>query len=90
MGNTHLDLRDYTNLHATIHCGTNQHKNVMRNLLITMILTQYHVSKGLNTFGEPGVSAVRKELKQLHDRMVINPKNADKMTTNKKRRYSKM
>ena len=85
MGNTHLDLRDYARIHTTIHCGKNQHNNVMRNLLITMILTQYHVSKGLKVFGEPRVSAVLKELKQLHDRMVMDPKNADKMTTSKKK-----
>ena len=45
MGNTHLYLREYTRLHVTIHCGPNQHDNVMRNPLITTILTQYHVSK---------------------------------------------
>ena len=39
MGNTHLDLRDYKWIHATIHCGPNQHDNVMRNLLRTTILT---------------------------------------------------
>ena len=83
MGKTYLDLRDYTHLHATIHCGPNQHENVLRNPLITMILTQYHVSKGLKVFGEPGVSSVLKKLKQLHDRMVMDPKNADKMTMNK-------
>ena len=40
MGNTYLGLRDYMRLHRTIHCGPNQHDNVMHNLLITMILTQ--------------------------------------------------
>ena len=84
MGNTHLDLGEYSHLHVNIHCGPNQHDNVMRNPLITMILTQYHVSKGIEFFGEPGVSAVPKELKQLHDRMVMDPKNADEMTTSKK------
>ena len=39
MGNTHLDLRDYKWIHATIHCGPNQHDNVMHNLLRTTILT---------------------------------------------------
>ena len=74
MGNTHLDLREYAWIHATIHCGPNQHDNVMRNPLITTIITQYHVSKGLKVFGEPGVTAVLKELKQLHYRMVMEPK----------------
>ena len=58
MGNTHLDLRDYALLHATIHCRTNPQENVMRNLLVTAILTQCHVSKRLKVFGDPGVAAV--------------------------------
>ena len=60
MGNTHIDLREYAWIHATIHCGPSQHCNVMYNPLITTILTQYHVSKGINYFGEPGVAAVLK------------------------------
>ena len=63
MGNTHLDLRYYTRLHAKIHCGPNQHHNVMRNPLVTTILTQYHVSKGLKVFGGPDVSVVLKDIK---------------------------
>ena len=74
MGNAHLDLRDYARIHTTIHCGTNQHDNVMRNLLLTTIITQYHVSKGLKVFGEPRVAAVLKELNQLHGRMVMDLK----------------
>ena len=81
MGNNHLDLRYYASLQATIHCGPNQHNNVMHNLLITTILTQYHVSKGLKVFGEPRVAAVLKGIKQLHNRMLMDPKNADEMTT---------
>ena len=84
MGNTHLDLRYYMRIHVTIQCGPNEHDNVMRNPLITTILAQYHVSKGLKVFGEIGVAAVLKKLKQLHERMVMDSKNADKITTNKK------
>ena len=72
MGNTHLNLRDYTLLHATIRCSPSQHDKVIRNPLITTVLTQYHVSKGLEVIGEPGVSAVLKKLNQLHDRIVMN------------------
>ena len=39
------------------------------------------MSKGLKVFGEPGVAAVLKELKQLHERMVMYPKNADGIRT---------
>ena len=88
MGNTHIDLRAYTCLYATIHSGPNQHDNVMRNPLITTILTQYHVSKGLKVFGDPRFAAVLKELKQPHDRMVMDPKNSDEITTSKKRQHS--
>ena len=63
MGNTHLNIRDYTQIHATIHCGPNQQTNMMRNPLITTILTEYHMYKGLKFIGETGVAAVRKELK---------------------------
>ena len=88
MGNTHLDLRDYARLHVTIHCGPNQHDNVIRNPLITTILTQYHVSKELHVFGDSGVDTVMKELKQLHARMLMGQKKADKMTMSKKRQLS--
>ena len=66
MGNTHLDLRNYAWIHATIFCEPHQNYSVMRNPQIRTILTQYHVSKRLKVSGEPRVSAVLKELKQLH------------------------
>ena len=53
MGNTHLDLRYYALLHATIHCGPNRQDNLMRNPLVTTILTQYHIFKGLKFLVSP-------------------------------------
>ena len=85
IGNTHLDLRGYACLHATLYCEPNQQDNVMRNPLVTTIITQYHVFKVLKLFGEPGVAAILKELKQLHGRMFVDLKNADKMTTCQKK-----
>ena len=38
MGNTHIDLRDYAQIHATIHCRPNQHNNMMCNPIITQYL----------------------------------------------------
>ena len=73
MGNNHLDLRDYARLQVTIHCGPNQQDKVMSNPLIITILTQYHVSKEVKVFGDPGVAAILKILKQLHDIMVMDP-----------------
>ena len=80
MGNTHLDLRDYARLHTIIHCSPNHQDNVMRNLLITTILTQCHVYKGITVFGDPDVLAILKYLKQIYDRMVMYSKNADEIT----------
>ena len=57
----------------------------MRNPLITTILTQYHIYKRLNVFGKPGGSAILKDLKQLHVRMVMYPKNANGMTMSEKK-----
>lgn len=41
------------------------------------MLTQYSLKKGLREFGEQGVEAVLKELKQLHVRKVIAPVKGD-------------
>ena len=78
MGNTHLNPRDYACMYSKIHCRPNRQDNMMRNPLVKTILTQYHVSKVLKVFGEPGVAAVLKELKKLHDRMVMDPKTPTK------------
>ena len=50
--------RDYSHLFAT----TNHY-----------IMSQYSLKKGIQMFGEKGVDAVMSELKQLHDRRVIEP-----------------
>ena len=51
----------------------------MRNPLINTILTQYHVYKGLKVSDDLSVASFLKELKQLHDRMFMDPKNTDEM-----------
>ena len=38
------------------------------------------MSKVIKAFGEPGVASVLKYLKQLHDRVFMDPKNSDEMT----------
>ena len=58
--------------------------NFMTNDIVTTILTQYHVSKGLKIYGQDGIDAVLKEMKQIHDRMVIDPKNPEEMTREEK------
>ena len=62
--------RDYGHLHTTLEHTA---------------LTQYSVKKGLQIFGEAGVDAVLKELKQLHDREVIEPVDATKLTMEDKK-----
>ena len=58
--------------------------NFMNNNIVTTTLTQYHVSKGLKIYGQDGIDAVLKEMKQIHDRMVIDPKNPEEMTREEK------
>jgi hypothetical protein len=43
-------------------------------------MTQHSMKKGIKVFGPPGVDAVLKELKQLHDHTVIAPKDAAKLS----------
>jgi hypothetical protein len=48
-------------------------------------MTQYSVKKGLKEFGEAGAEAVVAEMRQLHDRKVIEPVKAGMLTTKEKR-----
>jgi hypothetical protein len=43
------------------------------NMEASKVTPQYHISRGLKIFGQPGVDAVMKELKQLNDLDVISP-----------------
>lgn len=47
-------------------------------------LTQYNVKKGLKIFGEAGAEAVVSEMKQLHERVGIQPKMANMLTREEK------
>ena len=85
MNSNNLLLKDYANVYAAIHhSGISDKDNYLKNEIVSTILTQYHVSKGLKIYEERGVGAVLKELRQLHDRMVIQPKFADNMTEKQK------
>ena len=50
----------------------------------SILLSQLHVSKGLKKWGRRGESAVLKELKQIHDRKVLDPKYANELTDEQK------
>jgi hypothetical protein len=49
-----------------------------------MMMTQLSLRKGLKVFGESGALAVTKELQQLHDRRVMNPKAANMLSQSEK------
>jgi hypothetical protein len=51
-----------------------------------MVMTQYSVKKGLKIFGEAGAEAIVKEMKQLHDRSVIQPRLASMLTRDEKKK----
>ena len=80
MSSNNLSLKDYAHIYAQIHYNlqTPDKHNFMTSDVVTTVLTQYHVSKGIKVFGQEGIDAVLKELKQLHDRMVLEPKRAEK------------
>ena len=62
-------------MYATIHCthGVQDKYKFMTSKVVTTALTQYHVSKGITLYGQEGIAAGLKELKQLHDMLVIYP-----------------
>jgi hypothetical protein len=62
--------RDYSHLHATL-----EHT----------VMTQYSMKKGIKLFGSDGVDAVLQELKQLHDRDVIQPVHAKALSSEDRR-----
>ena len=49
------------------------------------VLTQYTLKKGLQVFGPPGVEAVYKELQQLHERKVGEPRDASTLSPAQKK-----
>ena len=51
-------VRDYSHLHVTLD---------------HVVMTQYSLKKGIQQFGDAGIKAVLDELKQLHDRKVLDP-----------------
>ena len=62
--------RDYSHLHATLE---------------GIAMTQHSMKRGIKLFGDAGVDAVLKELKQLHDRKVLEPKDAKQMSEEDKK-----
>ena len=72
MVDKNLSLTYFAYIYAKIHCTEvcdNQH--IMKIEMVSTILTQYHVSKCLNIFWQKKTDTVLKNLRQLHDIMVI-------------------
>ena len=61
--------QDYSHLHATLE---------------SIDMMQHNMKKGIKLFGKARVDAVFKELKQLHDRKVLEPKDTTTMIYNDK------
>ena len=51
------------------------------------VLTQYTLKKGLQAFGPPGVEAVYKELQQLHERKVGEPRDTSTLSPMQKKMH---
>ena len=62
--------RDYSHLH-TVFTST--------------ILSQHSMKKGIKLYGDAGVEAVLKELQQLHDRKVLEPKEAKSLSSSERK-----
>ena len=63
--------RDYKHAHVTIE---------------NIVMTQHSIKKGLKLYGEAGAEAVVSEMQQLHDRDVIEPKSANMLTNEEKKK----
>ena len=63
--------RDYRHAHVTIE---------------NIVMTQHSIKKGLKLYGEAGAEAVVSEMQQLHDRDVIEPKSANMLTNEEKKK----
>jgi hypothetical protein len=57
----------------------------IHTILGETVMTQHSLKKGIKAFGNAGIEAVLKELQQLHDRKVLEPKNAATLTQDEKR-----
>ena len=63
--------RDYRHAHATVE---------------NIVMTQHSIKKGLKLYGEARAEAVVSEMQQLHDRDVIEPKSANMLTNEEKKK----
>jgi hypothetical protein len=62
-------------MHALINYGQVMTPNIKNIMMGLAMAQQYHVNKRLKVFGERGREAVMKEMKQLDDLEVIQPRD---------------
>jgi Reverse transcriptase (RNA-dependent DNA polymerase) len=84
-------LQDHSHMHTIFTeagsakpsrpCDYSHRHNVLQHIA----MTQHGLKQGLKEFGDAGIDAVLKELKQLHDRQVIEAVNPTTMTREQKR-----
>ena len=53
--------------------------------MVATVLILYYVSKGIIVFSDPGIEAAMKELKHLHEMLVIDPKTPEGLTRDEKK-----
>jgi hypothetical protein len=58
----------------------------MNDMQASSVLQTYSLKQGIKKFGEQGIKAVHKEMKQIHDHVVFEPISIEKMTTLKRKR----
>ena len=80
-------LVEYARICAQVHCTTGGgfYEDIMRHPLRATLFKQYSVRKGINVFGESGITAVDEELQQLETRNVMEPIDRNEMTREEKR-----
>jgi hypothetical protein len=72
-------------MHALVNYGKVMSPNIKNVVMGLAMAQQYHVNKGLKVFGERGKEAVMKELKQLDELEVVNPRNWSELTAEQRR-----
>jgi hypothetical protein len=91
----HLQAREdntehYSSESAQIIAMTMVHYNTeligINDTQASSFLQTYSLKQGIKKFGEQGIKAVHKEMKQIHDRVVFEPISIEKMTILERKR----
>ena len=74
---TRRKKRDYTHRNRY----EEEFLNIMHHVLI-----QFHLKEGLRRFGKDGVTAVKTELRQLHDKLTFDPIHKSSLTRGQRKK----